>query len=55
MGFYVSVVDFCFLFFGVDVDDLLRLRKKNQLFFLHAFAYVFDLGLPSKFVVDSET
>ena len=41
-------------FSGVDVDDMLQLRKKKQLFLL-AFAYVFDLGLPSKFVVDNGT
>ena len=42
-------------FSGVDADDLLQLRKKNHFFFFNAFAYVFDLGLPSKFVVDNET
>ena len=43
-------------FSGIDVDDMLQLRKKKQLlFFLHAFAYVFDLGLPSKYVVDNVT
>ena len=42
-------------FSGVDVDDMLQLRKKKQLLFLVAFAYVFDLGLPSKFVVDNGT
>ena len=41
-------------FSGIDVDDMLQLRKKKH-FFGHAFAYVFDLGLPSEFVVDSET
>ena len=41
-------------FSGVDVDDMLQLRKKKQ-FFLHAFAYISHLGLPSKFVVDNET
>ena len=39
-------------FSGIDVDDMLR-KKKH--FFGHAFAYVFDLGLPSEFVVDNET
>ena len=39
-------------FSGIDVDDMLR--KKKQ-FFGHAFAYVFDLGFPLEFVVDSET
>ena len=47
---------------------MLQLRKKKQVgfffrvfcccfcfCFLNAFAYVFDLGLPSEFVVDSET
>ena len=46
-------------FSGVDVDDMLQLRKKKQLFlfcFLDMLLHcVFDLGLPSKFVVDSET
>ena len=58
-------------FSGVGVDDLLQSRKKKQmlfccccccflffvclLLFLNAFAYVFDLGLPSEFVVDNET
>ena len=42
-------------FSGIDVDDMLQLRKKEQFFFGHAFAYEFDLGLPSEFVVDSET
>ena len=41
-------------FSGINVDDKLLLRKKKQLF-SHAFVYVFDLGLPSKFVVDNET
>ena len=41
-------------FSGIDVD-MLQLKKKKQLLFLHAFAYVFDLGLPSKVVVDNET
>ena len=41
-------------FSGVDVDDMLQLRKKI-LFFGHAFAYIFDLVLLSKFVVDNET
>ena len=41
-------------FSGVGVDDLLQLRKKKQLFF-DTLLHVFDLGLPSKFVVDSET
>ena len=40
-------------FSGIDVDDMLQLRNKRQ--FLHAFTYVFDLGLPSEFVVDNET
>ena len=39
---------------GIDVDDMLQLRKKKQ-FFDTLFAYVFDLGLPSEFVVDSGT
>ena len=42
-------------FSGIDVDDMLQLRQKKQLLFLYAFAYVFDLGLPSEYVVDSET
>ena len=42
-------------FSGLDVDGMLQLRKKKQLFFLHAFAYVFDLGLPSELVVDNDT
>ena len=37
-------------FSGIDVNDMLQLRKEKRLLFLHAFAYVFDLGLPSKFV-----
>ena len=41
-------------FSGIDDDDMLQLRKKKQLF-SYAFAYVFDLGLPSEFVVDNET
>ena len=41
-------------FSGIDDDDMLQLRKKKQ-FCCHAFAYVFDLGLPSEFVVDNET
>ena len=49
---YVSAVED---FSDVDVDDMLQLRKKKQLLFLLAFAYVFDLGLPSKFVVNNET
>ena len=49
--FYVSVVE---EFSGIDDDDMLQLRKKKQLFW-YAFAYVFDLGLPSEFVVDVET
>ena len=42
-------------FSGIDVDDMLQLRKKKQFFvvvvsffcflFLHAFAYVFNLCL----------
>ena len=39
----------------VDVYDILQLRKKKQLLFLHAFAYVFNLGMPSEFIVDNET
>ena len=43
-------------FSGIDDDDMLQLRKKKQFgFFGHAFAHVFDLGLPSEFVVDNET
>ena len=46
-------------FAGIDVDDMLQLRRRNGcccfLLFLHAFAYVFKKGLPSEFVVDSET
>ena len=42
-------------FSGIDVDDILQLRKKKQVFFGHAFAYVLKLGLPSEFVVDNET
>ena len=42
-------------FSGIDVDDMLQLRKKKQLLFLQGFAYVFSLGLPSNFVVDDET
>ena len=41
-------------FSGIDVD-MLQLRKKTLCFVLHTFAYVIDLGLPSKYVVDSET
>ena len=42
-------------FSGIDVDDMLQLRKKKQVFG-HAFAYnVFNQGLPSEFVVDNET
>ena len=46
---------------GISVDDVLQLRKKKQFLFslcvcfLYAFAYVFYLGLPSKFVVDNKT
>ena len=66
--FYASVVEDLS---AVHVDDMLQMRKKNNkhffifflglfvvvvLFcFLHAFAYVFDMGLTSKFVVDNET
>ena len=53
--FYVSVVEESS---GIDVDDMLQLRKKKQLLFfdmlLHS-TYVLDMGLPSEFVVDSET
>ena len=43
-------------FSGIDVDDMLQLRKKEQLFFyMFLHNYVFDLGLPSEFVVDNET
>ena len=52
MTLYVSVVEG---FSGVVVDDMLQLRKKKQLLLLYVFAYVFDLGLPSEFVVDNET
>ena len=56
MRFYVGVVE---EFSNIDVDDMLQLRKKEQFLFcfvfLHAFAYVFNLGLPSEFVVDNET
>ena len=49
-------------FSGIDVEDILQLRKKKLFFcfflfldrLLHNF-YVFDLGLPSEFVVDNET
>ena len=51
-------------FSGIDVEDILQLRKKKLFLFcflfvfldrlLHNF-YVFDLGLPSEFVVDNET
>ena len=40
-------------FSGVSVDDMLELRKKKHVFLLHAFAYIFDLGLPSKFDFDN--
>ena len=41
--FYVTVVEEAS---GIDVDDMLQLRKKNIFFFfLHDFAYTFDLGL----------
>ena len=40
-------------FSAIDVDDMLQLREKKQ-FLGHAFACVFDLGLPSK-CVDNET
>ena len=39
---------------GIVVDDMLQLRRKKHLFG-HAFAYVFDLGMPSEFAVDNET
>ena len=53
MKYYVSVVEVFFV--CIDVDVMLQLRKKKQVVcFLHAFAYVFDLGLPSEFVVDNE-
>ena len=56
MRFYASVVE---EFSGIDVDDMLQLRKKKLFFYIfiyiYAFAYVFDLGLPSEFVVDNET
>ena len=46
-------------FSGIDVDDMLQLRnkkeKKKKKKNGHAFAYVFDLCMPSKFVVDNET
>ena len=43
-------------FSGIIVDDMLQLRKKkNSCCFEYVFAYVFDLGLPSEFVVDNET
>ena len=47
----------CRRFFCIDVDEMLQLRNKKQLFllFVHAFACVACLGLPSKFVVDNET
>ena len=41
------------MFSGIDVDDMLQLRKKKL--FKNVFAYVFDLGLRSEFVVDNET
>ena len=41
-------------FSGIDVDDMLQLRKKKK-GFRNAFACVFDLSLPSEFVVDNET
>ena len=43
--FYVTVVEEAS---GIDVDDMLQLRKKKFFFFfffLHDFAYTFDLGL----------
>ena len=44
---------------GVDVDNNYVAVEKEETFifiyFLHAFAYVFDLGLPSKLVVNNET
>ena len=42
-------------FSGIDVDDMLQLRKKKLFFFFDMLLHVFDLGLPSEFVVDSET
>jgi len=50
--FYVSVVE---EFSGIDVHDMLQLRKTKQLLFLHAFAYLFALGLPSEFADENET
>ena len=41
-------------FSGIDADDILQLRKKKKKIG-YAFAYVFDLDLPYKFVVDTET
>ena len=55
--FYVSVLAYCF---DVDVDDMLQLIRGGggsvllRAFFT-CFAYVFDLGMPLKFVVDNET
>ena len=43
---------------GIDVDDMLQLRKKKQFFvclFFDMLLHVFDLVLPSKFDVDNET
>ena len=36
-------------FSGIDVNDMLQLRKKKRV------SFVFDLGLSSEFVVDNET
>ena len=40
-------------FSGIDVDDMLQLRKKKQ--FFDMLLHVFDLGLPLNFFVDNET
>ena len=40
--FYVTVVEEAS---GIDVDDMLQLRKKKKKICLHDFAYTFDLGL----------
>ena len=51
--FYVSIVDFL----GIDVNNnyLAVKKEKTVVVFWHDFAYVLDLGLPSKFVVSNET
>ena len=51
MRFDESVVE---EFSGINVDDMLQLRK-NSIFYMLLHNMLVRLGLPSEFVVDNET